>query len=163
MLDPAKPLVTEREAAVIAQMSTYQFASFRHQGTGPEFHRYGPKCIRYARADVIRWKLKRAERLAAELERKPKPTIERRRGVYKQVFEVVELTGYDPVTKTDRFTVHGAYETRHAAEDDAKRFANRPAPVDAYLLPDQRFVVRLAAAHRKVDAATTIGQRAALT
>lgn len=85
--------------------------------------------------------------------------MQRNLKVLEVAYEVVEVTGYDPVTKRDNVEVRGLYSSREAADYAAKGFAVKPPQHKGYMVPDKRFYCRRA--DGSGTASILIGERTA--
>jgi len=45
----------EKEAAGLGNLSGHTFRKYRQLGIGPVYFEISPRCIRYKKADVLRW------------------------------------------------------------------------------------------------------------
>lgn len=48
-------MITTKDAARYLGVKASALIAWRHRGTGPKFHRYSSRCIRYKRADLDDW------------------------------------------------------------------------------------------------------------
>jgi predicted DNA-binding transcriptional regulator AlpA len=59
-------LLSTRQLAAWLDISESWLEIARHRGQGPKFLKYGPKSIRYRRADVVAWLKDRTHQSTAE-------------------------------------------------------------------------------------------------